>query len=90
MKDYLEQKDNSSSFYVHSGPIDSEVQLLMALQYFAGGSYLDSMISHGVGKTDFYRSVWCVIHAVNTCPQLQLMFPESQQDCKDLATEFIG
>ena len=45
---------------------------------------------HGVGKTDFYQSVWCVVHAVNTCPQLQLMFPKSQQDCEDLATEFIG
>ena len=41
MKDCLEQKDNSSSFYVHNGPIGSEVHLLMALQYFAGGSYLD-------------------------------------------------
>ena len=48
------------------------------------------MISHGSGKTDFYQSVWCVIHAVNTCPQLQQMFPKSQQDCKDLATVFTG
>ena len=65
MKDYL-------SFYVHNGPIDGEVCLLMALQYFAGGSYLYIMISHGVGKMNFYQSVWCVVHAVNTCPQLQL------------------
>ena len=57
MKDYLEQKDNSSSFYVHNGPIDGKVHLLMALPYFASGSYLDIMISHGVGKMDFYQSV---------------------------------
>ena len=31
MKDYLEQKDELPSFYVHSGPIDGEVHLLMAL-----------------------------------------------------------
>ena len=48
------------------------------------------MISHGVVKTDFYQSVWCVVHAVNTCLQLQLMFPESQGDCEELVTEFIG
>ena len=50
------------------------------------------MISHGVAKTDFYQSVWCVCCtcSVNTCPQLQLMFPESQGDCKELASEFIG
>ena len=90
MKEYLEQNDNSSSFYVHNGPIDGEGCLLIALRYFTGCSYLDIMISHGVAKTDFYQSVWCVVHAVNTCPQLQLMFPESQGDCKELATEFIG
>ena len=31
MKDDLEQKDDSSSFYVHNGPIDAEVHLLMDL-----------------------------------------------------------
>ena len=90
MKAYLEQNDDLSSFYVHSGPIDGEVYLLIALCYFTGGSYLDIMISHGVAKTDFYQSLWCVVHAVNTCPQLQLMFLESQGDCEELATEFIG
>ena len=76
MKEYLEQNDDSSSFYVHNGPIDGEAHLLIALCYFTGGSYLDIMIFHGVAKTDFYQSVWCVVHVVNTFPQLQLMFPE--------------
>ena len=31
MKEYLEQKDDSLSCYVHIGPIDGEVHLLMAL-----------------------------------------------------------
>ena len=31
MKDNLEQKDDLSSLYVHNGPIDGEVHLLMAL-----------------------------------------------------------
>ena len=31
MKDYLEQKDDLLSFYVHNGPIDGEVCLLMAV-----------------------------------------------------------
>ena len=47
MKDYLEQKDNSSSFYVHNGPINGEDHLLMALAYFTGGSYFDIVISRG-------------------------------------------
>ena len=54
IKEYLEQNNDMSSFYVHNGPIDGEVHLLIALHYFAGGSYLDLMISHGVAKTDFY------------------------------------
>ena len=80
---------NGSSFYVHNGPIDGEVYLLMALHFFAGGSYLDIDIPWS-RENGLLLIFWCVIHAVNTCPQLQLMFPKSQQDSEDLATEFIG
>ena len=53
------------SFHVHNGEIRSEICLAVSLRYFAGGSYLDITISHGIGKTDVYRSIWAVVHATN-------------------------
>ena len=68
--EYVCQNDNSNNeecFYRHNGAISSEIRLAAALQYFAGGSYLDITISYGVGKTDVYRSVWAAVHATNNC-----------------------
>ena len=62
IKEYITNNNNhtnytsneSSSFHVHNGDISSEIHLAVALRYFAGGSYLDISISHGIGKTDVY------------------------------------
>ena len=60
----------------------------MALRYFAGGSHLDITISHGIGKTDVYHSVWAVVHANDRCPRLQFQFLTTVAECKDLAADF--
>ena len=49
---------DTPTFYRPNGEIKSEIRLGAALRYFAGGSYLDITISHAIGKTDVYRSVW--------------------------------
>ena len=59
------------SFYIPNGEISTEICLVTALRYFAGGSYLDISISHGISKTDIYRSVWAVMHATNISTSLQ-------------------
>ena len=72
--EYVSQNDNSNNeecFYRHNGAISSEIRLAAALSYFAGGCYLDITISHGIGKTDVYCSVWAVVHATNNCNKLQ-------------------
>ena len=40
------------SSYIPNGEISTEIRLATALRYFAGGSYLDISISHGISKTD--------------------------------------
>ena len=72
---YTSPNNESSSFHVYNGDISSEIHLAVALRYFAGGSYLDISVSHGIGKTDLYRSVWAVVHAMNTCAPIQFHFP---------------
>ena len=59
------------SFYIPNSEISTEIRLVTALRYFAGGFYLDISISHGISKTDVYRSVWAVVHATNISTSLQ-------------------
>ena len=88
---YVHQSNNSNNkecFYRHNGAIRTEIHLAVALQYFAGGSDLDITISHGIGKTDVYCSVWAVVHATNNYTKLQFRFPTKVEECTELASEF--
>ena len=52
-----ERTTNSSAkqpFHRKNGKITTQIHLACALQYFAGGSYLNIIMSHAIGKTDFY------------------------------------
>ena len=71
-----------------SGAISTQIRLAVALRFFAGGSYLDIAISHGIGKTEVYRSVWLVVHATNISTALQFRFPTTLEECKSIATDF--
>ena len=62
--------------------------MVAALRYFAGGSYLDITISHGIGKTYVYCSIWAVVHATNRCPCLQFRFPATAVECQETAVDF--
>ena len=80
--------DNRLDFYMRNGWITTEIHLACALRYFAGGSYLDITLSHRIGKTDLYHSIWAVIHATNACTTLQFSFLTTSAECKSIANEF--
>ena len=73
---------------MRNGWITTEIHLACALRYFAGGSYLDITLSHGIGKTDLYCSIWAVIHATNAWTTLQFSFPTMSAECESIASEF--
>ena len=50
----INDANNGLEFYMRNGWITTEIRLACALRYFAGGSYLDITLSHGIGKTDLY------------------------------------
>ena len=59
IREYITNNNNrtnytSSTFHGHNGDISLEIHLAVALRYFAGGSYLDISVSHGIRKTDAY------------------------------------
>ena len=80
--------NNGLDFCMRNGRITTEIRLACALRYFAGGSYLDITLSHGIGKTDLYQSIWAVVHATNASTPLQFSFPTTSAQCESIATEF--
>ena len=80
--------NNGFEFYMKNGRITTEICLACALRYFAGSKYLDITLSHGIGKTDLYRSIWAVVHATNACTSSQFSFPTTSAQCESIASEF--
>ena len=79
---------NSSAnqpFYRKNGKITMQIRVACALH---GGSYLDIIMSHTVGKTDFYQSIWAVVHATNKCSFLDFQFPSTLAECQSISKEF--
>ena len=61
----INDDSNRLDFYMRNGRITTEICLACTLHYFAGGSYLDITVSHGIGKTDLYHSVWTVFKCLH-------------------------
>lgn len=82
------QNPQPAPFYCN-GPVELDVRMAVALRWFAGGSYLDIIISHGVSKSIVYDSIWAVVEAVNKCKELDLKFPSTPDECEAIASEFV-
>ena len=93
---YIRRSDSSQnyspnpSFFVRNGNITTEICLACTLRYFTGGAYLDITMSHAIGVTDFYLSVWAVVDAMNRCPSLIFQFPTTESECQAISTEFAA
>jgi hypothetical protein len=70
------------------GQILPELCLYCTLCYLAGGSYLDIHYFCGISETSFYASVWRVVDLINKCPQLDIKFPQTRQECLVAAEGF--
>ena len=84
----INDKNNGLDFYMRNGRITTEIHLACTLHYFTGGKYLNIMVSHGIGKTDLYHSIWAVIHATNVCTMIQFNFPTTLSECESISNEF--
>ena len=66
--------------------VTTDLCLSMTLRYLAGGSYLDIIDMHKVGRSTFYKAVWCTVRAINetySLPGLPLSNPDLLQDIAD-------
>ena len=57
------------------GHVAPELQLSMALRFFAGGSYLDIQLMHGVHSTTAFAAMWRVVDALVASPVGKPRFP---------------
>jgi hypothetical protein len=58
-----------------NGNILIEIELSIALWYFAGGSPLDFIGSHGLSFTSIWNCIWQIVMAINKSDELQIEFP---------------
>lgn len=71
-----------------NGPLPDELRLSAALRYFAGGSYLDIVLSHGISRSTLFECVWDVVEAVNMSQELNFCFPSDYNVQREVASEF--
>jgi DDE superfamily endonuclease len=81
---------NERMAWLRGGPILPELHLYCTLQWLAGGSYSDIYMYAGISKSSFYRVCWHMIFAIYDCPELQLHFPQTPEECRDAASGFTS
>jgi len=83
-------KQRASARESSGGFIEYELRLSMALRYLAGGSYLDIMYLHGVGKSAFYKHLWPTLGAIDKAlPEFSLETDvHNLERCRHLAAGF--
>jgi hypothetical protein len=67
-----------------------EIRLYCTLRWLAGGSYSDIYMFVGISKPSFYRVCWQTIKAIYNCPELQLHFPQTHEECSLAAANFAA
>lgn len=61
----LQIDDNTKPGNCAGSDVSPKIRLAITLQYLAGGSVRDIKSNFEISMTKFYRSVWCVVNAIN-------------------------
>jgi DDE superfamily endonuclease len=72
------------------GAILPEICLYCTIRWLAGGSYSDIYLFAGISTASFYRVVWKTLKAIIVCPELQMKFPSTIEECKEAANGFFS
>ena len=72
-----------------NGEIPVELEISAALQYFAGASMYNLIVSHGVCHSTLFNMVWRVVAAINNCKELEINFPSNHNEQRAIAAQFL-
>ena len=64
------------------------VCLVCALRFFAGGEAYDISVMFGISHSSTFESIDIVIDAVNQCGKMEIKFPCSHDEQRDIADGF--
>jgi hypothetical protein len=70
------------------GDVSPEICLYLTIRYLSGGHYLDIVRFIGISVATFYYCLKKTMLAIINCPHLQITFPTSEDECKELAAGF--
>ena len=80
LKDKIPDSSNSKKGALPNGPITARARLSMALRFCAGGNQLDIADLHGVSSNEVIYSLWDLVDAIHSLPELTISFPETHAD----------
>jgi DDE superfamily endonuclease len=70
------------------GPIIPEIALHCGIRYLAGSSYLDVHDRAELSVPSFYRIIWKVFAAIESCDEIAIRIPSSPRECRILKHNF--
>lgn len=88
LEPYLIADEDMARLATSAGPVSPELRVAGALRYLAGASYLDMFHLLGMGVSTYYHCVLQVVAAINAAERMQFRFPETVQECTELARGF--
>ena len=62
--------DGSERRFAPNGLISTKLRLSCAIRYFAGAAVYDLVLTHGMGRSTIYSSIWGIVDVVNQCDAL--------------------
>jgi len=71
-----------------NGRISNLHRLAMALRFMAGGERFDIAGVHGVHPCEVYKSLWLIVDAINNTTALDIVFPSSHDEQREMARQF--
>ena len=80
MRDHL--LINETQARKRGGGIVPELCLYCTIRWLAGGSYLDICDVAGISKASFYQVVWRTITAIVLCPELEIVWPTTDEQIR--------
>lgn len=67
------------------------IQVVVALRFLAGASYLDLMRRSGLGKASVYKCIWNVVDAIIENKDIgYALFPQTETQCKQKADQWAA
>ena len=79
LKHFFPKEGGNRDIYSNPYLIKTEIRLSITIRYFAGASPYDLCVTHGVSMTSIFYSIWGVVDCINKCPELDIRFPEYEQ-----------